>query len=32
LGAGRIYEVPLQLGWLKEVTPEEQLNPFPMWM
>ncbi|MBD6620500.1 TOMM precursor leader peptide-binding protein [Komarekiella sp. 'clone 1'] len=32
LGAGRLYEVPVQLGWLKEPIPEEQLNPFPMWM
>ena len=32
LAAGRLYEVPVQLGWLKEPTPEEELNPFPMWM
>lgn len=32
LGAGRLYEVPVQLGWLKEPLPEGQLNPFPMWM
>ncbi|MDJ0715305.1 MAG: TOMM precursor leader peptide-binding protein [Prochloraceae cyanobacterium] len=32
LGSGRLYEVPVQLGWLKETTSEEQLNPFPMWM
>ena len=32
LGAGRLYEVPVKLGWLKEPIPEEQLNPFPMWM
>jgi oxazoline/thiazoline synthase len=32
LGSGRLYEVPVQLGWLKAPTPEEQLNPFPMWM
>ena len=32
LGEGRLYEIPVQLGWLKEPTPEEQLNPFPMWM
>ena len=32
LGSGRLYEVPVQMGWLKEPTSEEQLNPFPMWM
>jgi ribosomal protein S12 methylthiotransferase accessory factor len=32
LGEGRLYEVPVKLGWVKELTPEEQLNPFPMWM
>jgi ribosomal protein S12 methylthiotransferase accessory factor len=32
LGPGRLYEVPVELGWLKEPTPEERLNPFPMWM
>lgn len=32
LGSGRLYEVPLQLGWLKEPLQENQLNPFPMWM
>lgn len=31
-GPGRLYEVPVQLGWLREPTPEERLNPFPMWM
>jgi ribosomal protein S12 methylthiotransferase accessory factor len=32
LGSGRLYEVPVQLGWLKEQLQENQLNPFPMWM
>jgi bacteriocin biosynthesis cyclodehydratase domain-containing protein len=32
LGSGRLYEVPVQLGWLKEPLREEELNPFPMWM
>lgn len=27
---GRLYEVPVQLGWLPEPTPEHQLNPFPL--
>ena len=32
LGSGRLYEVPVQLGWLKESLQENQLNPFTMWM
>ncbi|NET57224.1 MAG: hypothetical protein F6K47_13980 [Symploca sp. SIO2E6] len=32
LGAGRLYDVPVQMGWLPESLTEEQLNPFPMWM
>jgi len=32
LGSRRLYQVPVRLGWLKESTPESQLNPFPMWM
>lgn len=32
LGSGRLYEVPVQLGWLEESLKENQLNPFPMWM
>ncbi|MEM8807049.1 MAG: TOMM precursor leader peptide-binding protein [Cyanobacteria bacterium P01_G01_bin.38] len=32
LGPGRLYEVPVKLGWLKEPFQEDQLNPFPMWM
>jgi ribosomal protein S12 methylthiotransferase accessory factor len=32
LGSGRLYEVPVQLDWLKEPLEENQLNPFPMWM
>ncbi len=32
LGSGRIYEVPVQLGWLEEPLQEGELNPFPMWM
>jgi oxazoline/thiazoline synthase len=32
LGSGRLYEVPVQLGWLKQPLQENQLNPFPMWM
>jgi bacteriocin biosynthesis cyclodehydratase domain-containing protein len=32
LGSGRLYEVPVQLGWLKKPLREEELNSFPMWM
>jgi ribosomal protein S12 methylthiotransferase accessory factor len=32
LGSGRLYDVPVQLGWLKEPLLENQLNPFPMWL
>lgn len=32
LGSGRLYEVPVKLGWLKEPLKENQLNPFPMWL
>lgn len=32
LGAGRLYDVPVQSGWLKEPLQEHELNPFPMWM
>lgn len=32
LGSGRLYEVPVQLGWLKKPFQENQLNPFPMWL
>ena len=29
---GRLYEVPVQLGWLKDTLEEDQLNPFLMWI
>ncbi len=32
LGEGRLYEIPVKLGWVKDPTSEDQLNPFPMWM
>ncbi|MBD2629267.1 TOMM precursor leader peptide-binding protein [Trichormus variabilis] len=32
LGTGRLYEIPIKMGWLKESLTEEQLNPYPMWM
>lgn len=31
-GAGRLYEVPLAMGWLSTPLAEERLNSFPMWM
>jgi oxazoline/thiazoline synthase len=27
LGPGRLYDIPVKLGWLSQPTPEEQLNP-----
>lgn len=30
-GPGRLYDVPVQQGWLKESLPEYQLNPFPIF-
>lgn len=32
LDAGRLYDVPVQMGWLKEPLLEEELNPIPMWL
>ncbi len=32
LGSGRLYEIPIKMGWLQESLTEEQLNPYPMWM
>jgi oxazoline/thiazoline synthase len=32
LGAGRLYEVPVKMGWLPESLTENKLNSFPMWM
>ncbi|MGB3512306.1 MAG: TOMM precursor leader peptide-binding protein [Microcoleaceae cyanobacterium] len=32
LGLGRLYDIPVKMGYLKEALTEEQLNPFPMWM
>jgi ribosomal protein S12 methylthiotransferase accessory factor len=29
---GRLYDVPVQLGWLSEPLREEQLNPIPMFL
>ncbi len=32
LAPGRLYEVPVQLGWVKEAMTEEMLNPIPVWL
>ncbi|HLP89934.1 MAG TPA: TOMM precursor leader peptide-binding protein [Nostocaceae cyanobacterium] len=32
LGEGRLYNVPVKMGWLKSPLTEAELNPFPMWM
>jgi ribosomal protein S12 methylthiotransferase accessory factor len=31
-GAGRLYDVPVKLGWLSEPTPEAGLNPIPVFI
>lgn len=32
LGARRLYEVPVQMGWLSQPLKEEQLNPTPVFI
>jgi oxazoline/thiazoline synthase len=32
LGAGRLYDVPVQMGWIEKPLKEEELNPIPLWM
>jgi oxazoline/thiazoline synthase len=32
LAPGRLYQVPVKMGWLPEALTEERLNSFPMWM
>ena len=29
---GRLYEIPVALGWVPEQLTEEQLNPVPMFL
>ncbi|KAA9108436.1 TOMM precursor leader peptide-binding protein [Microbacterium rhizomatis] len=29
---GRLYEVPIALGWLEEAVPESELNPIPFFL
>jgi oxazoline/thiazoline synthase len=31
-GPGRLYDVPVEVGWLDEPTPEDDLNPIPMFL
>ena len=31
-GSGRLYEVPVQMGWLDRSLTEAELNPIPLWM
>ncbi len=32
LDAGRLYDIPVQMGWLDRPLREEELNPIPLWM
>jgi ribosomal protein S12 methylthiotransferase accessory factor len=32
VASGRLYQVPVQLGWLEEPMTEEMLNPIPVWL
>ncbi len=32
LGPGRLYDVPVRLGWLQAPLAEAQLNPIPMFI
>lgn len=32
LAPGRLYEVPVQLGWVEEAISEDNLNPIPVWL
>jgi ribosomal protein S12 methylthiotransferase accessory factor len=32
LAPGRLYDVPVALGWLKQPTPESELNPIAMFL
>ncbi len=31
-GSGRLYDVPVQMGWLSKPLKEEQLNPIPLFV
>ncbi len=32
LAPGRLYQVPVQLGWVEKAIAEEMLNPIPVWL
>ncbi|MGK7905584.1 MAG: TOMM precursor leader peptide-binding protein [Hormoscilla sp.] len=32
LGPGRLYDVPVEMGWLDKPLTEAELNPIPLWM
>ncbi|ACK73802.1 protein of unknown function DUF181 (plasmid) [Gloeothece citriformis PCC 7424] len=32
LDAGRLYDVPVQMGWIEKPLTEAELNPIPLWM
>jgi len=32
LAPGRLYDIPVEMGWLPEPLTEDRLNSFPMWM
>lgn len=32
LGPGRLYEVPIQMGWSTRPTPEHEMNPIPIFI
>lgn len=32
LGPGRLYDVPVELGWLEQPTPEHELNPISIFI
>ena len=29
---GRLYDAPVELGWIAKPTPEDRLNPIPMFV
>jgi len=32
LAPGRLYEIPVRLGWRGEIRPEQEMNPYPLVM
>ena len=32
LGPGRLYDIPVHMGWLETPLNEEMLNPISLWM